>query len=248
MNPELIAQYDAAEQALDGLAAAGAEDAPALQAWLAREVAEAERSGSREWFARWVLAPLRALRLFEALQRGMVADLAEARQELARLDQELTRRQGVRGDAERERLERRRSELMVHEAALDARLDGAGGRRADAARERTARRLELALRFNADETAGLARDVLRETAATLKRLLGRIDGYDRLAREARSLAGGMELPGFLLEDVARLRAAASLDALRLQLGPRELQLWPGPSDDAAPVVLAVSQTRAIRTG
>lgn len=243
MNPELIPQYDEATEALDGFATPEtAEDTAAIETRLAREVSESERS----WFPRWVLAPLGALRVFEALHRGMLTTLAEVRLELSWLDQQIALLQGERRGAQAEAFVRRRTGLLRHQAALAARLEGERERQVAAARDRIARLLEVALRFAAQEAAISARETLHETSACVQRVLGRIEGYDRLAREARSLAGGIELPSFLPEDVARVRSAASLCALRFEVAPKAEQRRSTAGQPSSHPFRAPAEDRAAR--
>jgi hypothetical protein len=251
MNPELISQYDVAEEALDGFTMPAAEESATLEAWLADDVAASRREGVRDWFPRWVLAPLGALRVFAALHDAMLTALAETRLELSWLDQQLARLPCERRAAEAESFARRRNELLAHQAALAERLEGERERRALAARGRIAHRLEVALRFTAADAAGGARDVLCVTAATLTRVLGSIEGYERVAREARSLASGLRLPSFLPEEVARLRAAASLGTLTLAAAPGDVPVEappvPAASEPDTRVFRAASTSRAFRT-
>jgi hypothetical protein len=85
----------------------------------------------------------------------------------------------------------------------------------------------VALRFAAQEAARSAHDTLRDTSARVQRVLCRIEGYERLAGEARSLASDLELPCFRPEDVARVRAAAGLRAIKLEIAPARNPLRPG---------------------
>lgn len=216
MNPELIAQYDAAAQALDGFAEVADEDSSSIDARLAQDVADSRLRGSRAWFPRWVLGPLGALRVFEELHQHTVAALAEVRLEVGRLEEEIARLRGEGNFGEAEPFARRRVELLRHQASLSARLDGRRGEQLAAARSGIARVLKVSLRFTAEEAAGLASETLGEAAARVQRVLGQIENYDRLARAAREISSTLTLPVFRAEDVARVRHAATLNAVRLE--------------------------------
>ena len=216
MNPELIAQYDAAAQAVDAFAEVAEEDAASIEARLARDVAESQLQGSRGWFPRWVLGPLSALRVFEELHQHAVAALAEVRLEIGRLEEEISRLRRAGQSAEADPFARRRVELLRHQASLSVRLEGRRSGQLAEARRGIARTLEASLRFTAEEAACLARETLGEAAVRVQRVLGQLENYDRLAREAREISGTLALPRFLPEDVARVRSAATLSGVRLE--------------------------------
>jgi hypothetical protein len=215
MNPELIVQYDAAAEALDAYADAGHEDLASLEQRLRGDL-PGEQVGSRSWLEQRVNAPLNALRLFKELHLQVVAAFRELPSELSRLEAAIValRREGRQAEAAP--YERRRVELLHHQACLTPRLDVRRQTRLAVAQRGATRTLEVSLGVAAHEAAQEARAALTETSARLRRALGRIDGYCRLAEEASGLAVGLRAPRFVAEDVTRMRSAAGFRCVRLE--------------------------------
>jgi hypothetical protein len=209
MNPELIAEFDAARQALDALAASCMEDRPSIEERLTRDLADLKLHGIEgSWHERWVYGPLHAIRTIEGLRLKLMVELEEARHDLRGLEAELSllREAGVH---DTEHASRRAVRLLCHEADVRERLAVPIASVIPLARNGVARILEVSLRHAGREALNLARESAGPGAAPSLAVaaLEGIEAYNRLVAEAHRVTGGVNVPVFLPDYVARVREA-----------------------------------------
>lgn len=216
MNPELVAEFDAAAQALDALAAAAVEPRQSIEDRLSRDIADCRVHGldPDAWHQRWILGPLKAIRVLEGLRLKFMVELDEVRQQLHEVDAELSLLREAGHIADAEFGSRRAVRLLCHEADVRERLDAPVANRITAARNGIARVLEVSLRHAGHELLQMAQDSAQPGAepGAAQETVGRAEAYNRLVGEAHRVTGGVDVPVFLPEHVARLRSAAALRA------------------------------------
>jgi orotidine-5'-phosphate decarboxylase len=71
-------------------------------------------------------------------------------------------------------------------------------------------------------TARMANASLKGTPATAASALAYVENYNRLAKQAQEVTGGLDIPVFLPEDVARLQRAANPARRGLTSEPRRV--------------------------
>ena len=214
MNPELVAEFDSAAQALDALAAAAVEPRHSIEERLTRDIADCRVHGldPDSWHTRWINGPLRAIRVLEGLRLKFMVELDELRQELCEVEAELSLLREVGRIADAEFGSRRAVRLLCHEADVRERLDAPVAHRITAARNGIARILEVSLRHAGHELLRLARESVQPGAdpGAAQEAVGRAEAYNRLVADAHRVTGGLDVPVFLPEHVERLRAAAGV--------------------------------------
>ncbi|HVQ30099.1 MAG TPA: hypothetical protein VMV21_10995 [Vicinamibacteria bacterium] len=216
MNAELIADFDSATQALDALAAAAVEQRPSIQERLTRDIADCRVHGldPDAWHTRWIHGPLRAIRVLEGLRLKFMVELDEVRQQLREVEAELSLLREAGHIADAEFGSRKAVRLLCHEADVRERLDAPVANRITAARNGIARILEVSLRHAGHELLRLARDSAQPGAepGAAQEAMNRAEAFNRLVAEAHRVTGGLDVPVFLPEHVARLRSAATVRA------------------------------------
>ena len=216
MNPDLVVEFDSAAQALDALAAAAVEPRPSIEERLTRDIADCRVHGldPDSWHARWIHGPLRAIRVLEGLRLKFMVELDEVRQELREVEAELSLLREAGRIADAEFGSRKAVRLLCYEADVRERLDAPVAHRITAARNGIARLLEVSLRHAGHELLRLARDSAQPGAdpAAAQEAFDRAEAYNRLVAEAHRVTGGVDVPVFLPDHVARLRSAAGLRA------------------------------------
>ncbi len=65
------------------------------------------------------------------------------------------------------------------------------------------------MRGMARATARLANESLKGSPAMAASALAHVENYNRLAKQAQEVTGGLDIPTFLPDDLARMRRAAS---------------------------------------
>ena len=223
MNPELVAEFDSATKALDALAAAGVEPRQSIEERLTRDIADCRVHGLEPdaWHTRWIHGPLRAIRVLEGLRLRFMVELDEVRQQLREVEAELSLLREAGRVADAEFGSRRAVRLLCYEADVRERLDAPVANRITAARNGIARVLEVSLRHAGHELLRLARESAqpgREPGAA-QEAFDRAEAYNRLVAEAHRVTGGVDVPVFLPEHVARLRSAAVARAAGEAGGP-----------------------------
>lgn len=223
MNPELVAEFDAAVQALDALAAAGLEPRQSIEERLTRDVADCRVHGlePHAWHTRWIHGPLRAIRALEGLRLRFMVELDEVRQQLREVEAELSLLREAGRVADAEFGSRRAVRLLCYEADVRERLDAPVAHRITAARNGIARILEVSLRHAGHELLRQARESAQPGAepGAAQEAVGSAEAYNRLVAEAHRVTGGLDVPVFLPEHVARLRSAAVARAAGEAGGP-----------------------------
>ena len=214
MNPELVPEFDSAAQALDALAAAAVEPRPSIEERLTRDIADCRVHGldPDSWHMRWIHGPLRAIRVLEGLRLRFMVELDELRQELREVEAELSLLREAGRIADAEFGSRKAVRLLCHEADVRERLDAPVAHRITAARNGIARILEVSLRHAGHELLRLARESAEPGAdpGAAPEAFDRAEAYNRLVAEAHRVTGGLDVPVFLPEHVARLRSAAGV--------------------------------------
>ena len=214
MHPALVAEFDSAAQALDALAAAAAEPRPSIEARLTRDVADCRVHGldPDSWHVRWIYGPLRAIRMLEGLRLKFMVELDELRQELREVEADLSLLREAGRIADAEFVSRKAVRLLCHEADVRERLDAPVAHRIAAARNGIARILEVSLRHAGHELLRLARESAEPGAepGAAQEAVGRAEAHNNLVAEAHRVTGGLDVPVFLPEHVARLRSAAGV--------------------------------------
>jgi hypothetical protein len=208
VNADLLTQYDAARATLDSLAVFADLDRGTIESRLSRDIADMRSRGVDTLFPRWIRRPLDAVTAFEEAHGQVVAALDQVREELALVEQQLASLRAEGRHAELEAYSRRAARLLCHEADLHGRLMSVSGGLIANARRGIARVLEVSLRGMARATARLANESLKGSPAMASSALAHVENYNRLATQAREVTGGLDIPTFQLEDVARLRRAA----------------------------------------
>jgi hypothetical protein len=225
MNPDLIAEFDAAAQALDALAAANVEPRASIEERLSRDITDLRLHGLDSWHVRWIHGPLRAIRTLEGLRLKLMVEQDEVRQELREVEAELSLLREAGRIADAEFASRRAVRLLCHEADLRDRLDAPVAHRIAAARNGIARILEVSLRQAGREAMHQARESGQPGAdpALVREAYARAEAYNRLVAEAHRVTGGVDVPVFLPDHVARLREASAAtvaaEAPRLEPAP-----------------------------
>jgi hypothetical protein len=209
----LLARFDAAVLALDTWVRRAEVDGPTLEG--RRLGAAAESAPPQEvWRERWVVAPLRAAATCEALRQELAGRLAPLQVELETVESEIARPGPHASHEDRARLERRRMDLVEAILAVKARLrtDGDG----HASPERLGHFLQRVLHRLACEVFCLVREDLNEAASRARGALTRIEEYEQLVREARSIAGPIAVPSFSKADLEVVRHQASQTVVHFQ--------------------------------
>lgn len=212
MNPDLILEFDSAAQAIDALGVAGREPRGSIEDRLARDISDLRLHGLDDsWHLRWIHGPLRAIRVLEGLRLKFMVELDEVRQELREVDADLSLLREAGRIADAEFAARKAVRLLCHEADLKERLDAPVAHRITAARNGIARILEVSLRQAGREAMRLARESGQPGAdpGLARESFARAESYNRLVAEAHRVTGGVDVPVFLPEHVARLRDASA---------------------------------------
>ena len=212
MNPELIAEFDSATQALDALAAAAVERKTSIEERLTRDIADCRVHGldPDSWHTRWIHRPLRAIRVLEGLRLKFMVELDELGQELREVEAELSLLREAGRIADAEFGSRKAVRLLCHEADVRERLEAPVAHRITAARNGIARILEVSLRHAGRELLNLARDSAQPGAdpGAAQEAFDRAEAYNRLVAETHRVTGGVGAPAILLDHLARLQSAA----------------------------------------
>jgi hypothetical protein len=220
VNAELLTQYDAARETLDQFAAFADLDRTEVESRLSHDIADMRSRGVDTLFPRWIRRPLEAVAAFEEAHRQAVAALDAVREDLALVEQQLASLRAEGRQAELVGYSRRAARLLCHEADLHGRLMSVTGGLIANARRGIARVLEVSLRGMARATARMANASLKGTPASAASALGYVENYNRLAKQAQDVTGGLDIPVFLPEDVARLQRAANAGRRALTPEPR----------------------------
>jgi hypothetical protein len=208
MSPELILEFDAAAQALDALAASSTEARASIAGRLSRDITDLRMHGLDDsWHVRWIHGPLRAIRVLEGMRLKLMVEMDEVRQELREVEAELSLLREAGRIADAEFAGRKAVRLLCHEADLKERLDTPVAHRIMAARIGIARILEVSLRQAGREAIRLARESGQPGAdpALAREAFARAEAYNKLVAEAQRVTGGVEVPVFLPDHLARLR-------------------------------------------
>jgi hypothetical protein len=207
MNPDLIAEFDAATQALDALAAASIEAPRSIEDRLSRDIADLRLHGLESWQTRWIHKPLRAIRAIEGLRLKLMVELDEVRQELQGVEAHLSLLREAGRITDAEFASRPAVRLLCHEADVRERLKAPVTHRISTARNGIARVLEVSLRQEGREAMRLANESVKPGAdpALAEEAYKRAEGYNRLVAEAHRVTGGVDVPIFPPDQVARLR-------------------------------------------
>jgi hypothetical protein len=206
MPPDITADYDAARETLDALAAFAGLDRATVVSRLAQETAAMRIHGVETLFPRWIRRPLDAMPMFEDVHRRVAMALFEVRRELKGLEAELAnlREEGWEGQADG--VSKKAARLLCREADLRERVESRDEDKIAAARDGIARVLDVTLRSLAKATAKFAREAKGGGAPEMKRALAHIEGYERLVREAGTVTGGtIDVPHFREAFVEALR-------------------------------------------
>lgn len=218
MNVDLVAEFEAAGQTLDALGAASREPRASIEERLSHDISDLRLHGLDDsWHTRWIHVPLRAIRLLEGLRLKLMVELDEVRQELQEAEAELSLLREAGRVADAEFASRRAVRLLCHEADVRALLDAPVAHRITAARNGIARILEVSLRHAGRELLRLARESAQPGAdpTAAQEAFDRAEAYNRFVAEAHRVTGGVDVPVFLPEHVARLRSAAAVGAARM---------------------------------
>jgi hypothetical protein len=234
MNADLILEFDAAAQAIDALGGAATEPRASIEGRLGRDIADLRMHGLDDsWHIRWIHGPLRAIRVLEGLRLKLMVELDEARHELRQVDADLSLLREAGRIADAEFAARKAVRLLCHEADLKERLDVSVSHRITAARNGIARILEVSLRQAGREAMRLARESGQPGSdpALARESFARAESYNRLVAEAHRVTGGVDVPVFLPDHVARLREASAATVAGAGQGPDGL-----PAGAAMPTV------------
>jgi hypothetical protein len=210
---DLLARFDAARLALESWISLAEADESALEARMAARAGPAQSEES--WRDCWVVAPLRAAAIYEELRQELTARVAAARIELERVESEIARARARAPGESVAPLERQKAELVEKALTMTARLSTGETSRPECP-ARLGHLLQRVFRRLACEVFCLVREDLNEAASRARSALTRIDDYERLVREARSLAGPMEVPAFSRADLEAVRRQADLTVVHLQ--------------------------------
>jgi hypothetical protein len=139
--------------------------------------------------------------------------------------------------ADAEFASRKAVRLLCHEADVRGRLDAPVANRITAARNGIARILEVSLRYAGRELLRSARESAQPGAdpAAAQEAFVRAEAYNRLVAEAHRVTGGVDVPVFLPDHVARLRAEAGVGAARVA-GPAAAETAAAMSTVKVPVI------------
>jgi len=248
MNPDLIAEFDAAVQTLDALGAASVEPRPSIEERLARDIVDLRLHGLDSWQTRWIYVPLRSIRLLEGLRLKLMVELDEVRQELRDAEAELSLLREAGRIADAEFSSRRAVRLLCHEADVRERLDAPVADRITAARNGIARVLEVSLRHEGREAIRLARESAQPGAlpSLAKEAFKRAEAYNRIVAEAHRVTGGVDVPVLLADHVARLRDASAIVERRARAsGEGEPEMAPSPPPEAPKTRPSLPRLRGI---
>jgi hypothetical protein len=162
-----------------------------------------------------------------------MVELDEVRQELREVDADLSLLREAGRVADAEFAARKAVRLLCHEADLKERLDAPVAHRITAARNGIARILEVSLRHAGREAMRLAGEGGQPGAdpALARESFARAEAYNRLVAEAHRVTGGVDVPVFLPDHVARLRDASAATVAGAGQGPDGL-----PAGAAMPTV------------
>lgn len=235
MNADLILEFDAAAQAIDALGSASTEPRGSIEDRLVRDIADQRLHGLDDsWHLRWIHGPLRAIRVLEGLRLKLMVELDEVRQELREVDADLSLLREAGRIADAEFAARKAVRLLCHEADVKERLDAPVAHRITAARNGIARILEVSLREAGREAMRRALESGQPGAdpALARESFARAEAYNRLVAEAHRVTGGVDVPVFLPDHVARLREASAATVAGAGQGP-----------DGAPAGAAVPTVR-----
>ena len=149
--------------------------------------------------------------MLEGLRLKLMVELDEVRQELREVDADLSLLREAGRIADAEFAARKAVRLLCHEADVKERLDAPVAHRITAARNGIARILEVSLRQAGREAMRLAQESAQPGAdpALARESFARAEAYNRLVAEAHRVTGGVDVPVFLPDHVARLRDASA---------------------------------------
>jgi len=241
MNTDLLAEFEAAGQTLDALGAASREPRASIEERLSQDISDLRLHGLDDsWHTRWIHVPLRAIRLLEGLRLKLMVELDEVRQELREAEAELSLLREAGRVADAEFASRRAVRLLCHEADVREHLDAPVAHRITAARNGIARILEVSLRHAGREAIRAARESAQPGAdpSLCQEAFERAEAYNRLVAEAHRVTGGVDVPVFLPDHIARLRAVV---AGRLEGRPERAS----PEASAPPAATASKPARPV---